>query len=175
MSTLTVKELSHPAGEVIKIAAGKTLDLNSQGNVTMPTGSVLQVVSVKYGTSVTVTSGTYQDSGLTLSITPTSTNSKIMVLANVDVRTYDSAFNARADVNLVRGSTTLNNTFLGLYVNAGTDNNFYAKQDFMHLDSPATTSSTTYKVQGKVSGADTIRFNDDASTFSTITLMEIQG
>ena len=45
MSTLSIKELSHPSGEVIKIAAGKTLDLNSQGSVTMPTGSVLQVVN----------------------------------------------------------------------------------------------------------------------------------
>ena len=43
MSTLELKELSHPAGEVIKIAAGKTLDLKTQGSVTMPTGSVLQV------------------------------------------------------------------------------------------------------------------------------------
>ncbi len=43
MSTLELKELSHPAGEVIKIASGKTLDLKSQGTTTLPTGSVLQV------------------------------------------------------------------------------------------------------------------------------------
>lgn len=36
MSTLELKELSHPAGEVLKIAAGKTLDLNSQGTVILP-------------------------------------------------------------------------------------------------------------------------------------------
>ena len=45
MSTLELKELSHPSGEVIKIASGKTLDLKSQGSVTMPSGSVLQVVN----------------------------------------------------------------------------------------------------------------------------------
>jgi len=44
MSTLTLKELSAPAGEVIKIAAGKTLDLHSQGTTKMPAGSVIQVV-----------------------------------------------------------------------------------------------------------------------------------
>ena len=38
MSTLELKELSHPSGEVIKIASGKTLDLKSQGSVTMPSG-----------------------------------------------------------------------------------------------------------------------------------------
>jgi len=46
MSTLELKELSHPSGEVIKIASGKTLDLNSQGSVTMPSGSVIQVATV---------------------------------------------------------------------------------------------------------------------------------
>ena len=52
MSTLEVKELSHPAGEVIKIAAGKTLDLKTQGSVTMPTGSVVQVVTHKTSSRV---------------------------------------------------------------------------------------------------------------------------
>jgi len=55
MSTLSIKELSHPAGEVIKIAAGKTLDLNSQGDVVMPTGSVLQVQTYELlGTTTTI-------------------------------------------------------------------------------------------------------------------------
>ena len=39
MSTLELKELSHPSGEVIKIASGKTLDLNSQGTLVLPTSS----------------------------------------------------------------------------------------------------------------------------------------
>ena len=43
MSTITVKELAAPTGYDLKIAAGETLDLKSQGTVTMPTGSVLQV------------------------------------------------------------------------------------------------------------------------------------
>ena len=53
MSTLEVKELSHPTGEVLKIAAGKTLDLKSQGTTTLPTGSVLQVVQVTGSTGST--------------------------------------------------------------------------------------------------------------------------
>ena len=63
MSTLVIKELSAPSGEVIKIAAGKTLDLNSQGTLVlptvphakMPTGSVLQVVQ---GTTTTLVEST---------------------------------------------------------------------------------------------------------------------
>jgi hypothetical protein len=81
MSTLELKELSHPAGEVIKIAAGKTLDLKSQGSVTMPTGSVLQVVNF-ISTAKTSQSASTTDtivSDITKSITPLAANSKFLV------------------------------------------------------------------------------------------------
>jgi len=81
MSTLTLKELSAPTGEVIKIAAGKTLDLKSQGSVTMPTGSVLQVVAVNpSGYASTVT---YSSTSLTpmaqITVTAKSANSKFLI------------------------------------------------------------------------------------------------
>ena len=81
MSTLSIKELSHPSGEVIKIAAGKTLDLNSQGSVTMPTGSVLQVVNFISTAKTSQTIGTSDTlvSDITKSITPLGDNSKFLV------------------------------------------------------------------------------------------------
>ena len=81
MSTLELKELSHPSGEVIKIASGKTLDLNSQGSVTMPTGSVLQVVNF-ISTAKTSQSSSQTDtivSDITKSITPLAANSKFLI------------------------------------------------------------------------------------------------
>jgi len=78
MSTLTLKELSAPTGEVIKIAAGKTLDLKSQGSVTMPTGSVLQVVSVQ-GALVSTVSVTSFTDVIKASITPKSSSSTITI------------------------------------------------------------------------------------------------
>ena len=57
MSVIEVKELSHPAGEVLKIAAGKTLDLHSQGSVTMPAGSVIQTQVRTIGPLVISTNG----------------------------------------------------------------------------------------------------------------------
>ena len=77
MSTLEVKELSHPAGEVIKIAAGKTLDLKTQGSVTMPTGSVLQVVSSIFTSAFSSSSTSYVDIGHSVDITPKSANSTL--------------------------------------------------------------------------------------------------
>jgi len=89
MSTLTLKELSAPAGEVIKIAAGKTLDLKSQGSVTMPTGSVLQVVYFQTGAVITGTTNTPHDDTIpqitegvefmTLAITPKSATSILAI------------------------------------------------------------------------------------------------
>ena len=91
MSTLTVKELSHPAGEVIKIAAGKTLDLKSQGTTTLPTGSVLQVKNVALRTLVSTSSSIPFDDTIpqitegaeafTLSITPSSASSTLKISA----------------------------------------------------------------------------------------------
>ena len=79
MSAIEVKELSHPAGEVLKIAAGKTLDLNSQGSVKMPAGSVLQVVSSVLTTNVSSTSESFQDIGLSVNITPKSSTSILYI------------------------------------------------------------------------------------------------
>ena len=81
MSTLELKELSAPAGEVIKIAAGKTLDLKSQGTTTLPTGSVLQVVSHLDTAQTTQTLSTSDTvvGNMEKAITPKGTNSKFLV------------------------------------------------------------------------------------------------
>ena len=92
MSTLVIKELSAPSGEVIKVAAGKTLDLKSQGTTTLPTGSVLQVVSATQDdtTAIVTTSSTYVTTGFNATITPSSTSSKIRI---------DASFMADAGTN----------------------------------------------------------------------------
>ena len=86
MSTLTLKELSAPTGEVIKIAAGKTLDLNSQGTLVLPTiphakmpsGSILQVVNVYSNNTVTSSSASRFILD-TLSVTPIGSGSKFAI------------------------------------------------------------------------------------------------
>ena len=78
MSTLSIKELSHPAGEVLKIAAGKTLDLNSQGSVTMPTGSVIQYATANI-TSPIVLAASTASVLVTINFTPKYSNSKLWV------------------------------------------------------------------------------------------------
>mgnify|MGYP003638468976 CR=1 FL=1 len=87
MSTLELKELSHPSGEVIKIAAGKTLDLKSQGTTTLPTGSVLQVVQHHTNSKLTVNSTTTKV--IETSLTTKMANSKILCTISVSFGNFD--------------------------------------------------------------------------------------
>ena len=178
MSTLELKELSHPAGEVIKIAAGKTLDLKTQGSVTMPTGSVLQVIHANKSGFVGTASDTMVDTGITANITPSSTSSKILVTVHAS-GPYKNATGIEGAMNMdiVRGSTTIHNFAISnLYTGTAMQNNGTPMSATM-LDSPSTTSATTYKVQFKRSsatGGPSVGINASGET-STITLMEIQG
>jgi hypothetical protein len=156
---------------------------------TMPAGSVLQVVSTtKTDTFSTGTSAAWVDiTGMSVSITPTSASNKILVIfsGNAAGTTGTSGWSAQ----LVRGSTAIcigDAAGSRLSVSTGgatTDSNWSLPASINYLDSPATTSSVTYKIQGRV-GAGSFYFNrsqndTDASGItraaSTITVMEIKG
>ena len=151
----------------------------------LPAGSVLQVVSVAT-TSVASTQGvTYVDSGLSATITPTSASSKILVLVTQSVYIYRTGANnqARAGIRLMRDSTAIltpsadGSGPINPYLEIGETNGIYFSYMYpiTYLDSPATTSATTYKTQGRIVTAtnnNTIVFQDGSGT-STITLLEI--
>ena len=173
MSTLELKELSHPSGEVIKIAAGKTLDLKSQGTTTLPTGSVLQVINVTFATLVNISVDTFSDTGMSLTITPTSATSKILLFAshNGIYRTGASYLGS----TLNRNSTQLIRFDGSAGYDVGSGSHYYTGSSVSYLDSPATTSATTYKTQFKSgNNADPVGINIDGAV-STLTAMEIQG
>ena len=139
----------------------------------MPTGSVLQVVNVAYGTQQSNTSSTYSDTGLTASITPKFSTSKILVLVSHSGCLSSGATNAIGNYRLFRNSTNI--IQFGAIGNSALDTNGLFGVSTSYLDSPATTSATTYKTQfsNKYSSG-TVYINAyDAS--STITLMEIAG
>ena len=169
MSTLEVKELSHPSGEGIKIAAGKTLDLKSQGTTTLPTGSVLQVVSETFGTEVSFTSGTYIDSGLSATITPSSSSNKILIIANMHGYINGTA---QIGMNIVRDSTQIEEASRML----GYDDNTSAMMTLIELHAPTTTNAVTYKVQVKrTAGTANCRINQQTGDGCKLILMEIAG
>jgi hypothetical protein len=142
-------------------------------------GSVLQVVNATYATSTTRSSSTFADTGLTASITPKFSTSKILVFVNMcgcGKRTNDTSL----QLKLLRNSTDI----LKIDENAGYTGSTLRTEigsvSTSFLDSPATTSSTTYKVQFASSANNaSVQINDyynsDGNTTSTITLMEVSA
>lgn len=177
--------------------SGTVLTTGSSGQVipkaALPTGSVLQVVQA-YITSVfsTTNNTAFVDiTGLSVSITPTSASSKILVMAMLTDCSTDSA-TGDGMFQVLRGSTAIGNANSGGTAPImGYTSTYLAASSlitdavvFNYLDSPATTSSTTYKVQCRLwsnngSGLDGTlyvgRRNNNSSFISpsSITLLEI--
>ena len=191
MSTLELKELSHPSGEVIKIASGKTLDLKSQGTTTLPTGSVLQVVSTTKTDVFNTTSTSFIDvTGLSASITPSSTSSKILVTVFFNLAISSGymamALLRRDSTAICLGDASASRQRATAIHKGITNNNVSEFLSVTFLDSPSTTSATVYKLQIKSenSGHNVYmgRTPEDANNAgygarypSTITVQEIQG
>lgn len=147
-------------------------------------GKVLQVVSATYSTSTTITTTTYTDTGLSLAITPTSATSKILVIANLYANTSraGTADGVGGAVRLLRDATVIyaasgTGNFNAIALSSTTAEAFDLSSviPVTYYDSPATTSSITYKVQARPylstsSGQFTAQ---NYSSISTITLLEI--
>ena len=160
----------------------------------LPSGSSGGIIQVKMGTFTdrfTTNSATMVDTGLSVSITPTRADSKILV--NVSLGSFANGTGLkRAFMNIVRDSTNVivGDADTGHEVTAAVNTRAsgYASGtqiplSFMVLDSPATTSSVTYKVQASI-GSDSgnvylnyAESNDQYSgnTASTIVVMEVSG
>jgi hypothetical protein len=172
-----------------------TLTTSSRGiaKASMPAGSVLQVVSTTKTDSFSTSATSMTDvTGLSVSITPTASTSKILVLLTLNLAGANG--NAGASYQLVRGSTAIAiGDVAGSRPQASgsiayiADANSSTALSGSFLDSPATTSSTTYKIQvvpGGAPGAGNAYVNRtqndtngtnfyNARTASTITVMEI--
>ena len=138
-------------------------------------GKVLQVVNATHSTSVNNATNTFADTGLTATITPSLATSKVLVLVNQAGlrKTADNVDNGVL-VNLLRASTQLVADFAGLAAYTATAlNNYVGSASISYLDSPNTTSATTYKTQFKnFVNANAVSVQVGPST-SSITLLEI--
>jgi hypothetical protein len=142
----------------------------------LPAGSVLQVVQATYGVKVDTTSSTFIDTGLTASITPSNTNSKILVIVSQSGVYHQGNADSGVSLRLVRSSTTI--ITFGEFIGYQLTNNLINMQSISYLDSPSTTSSVTYKTQfaNSVGGTGTAVVQERAgNSTSTIILMEIAG
>ena len=163
------------AGQVLTVNSGATAP---EWKTAAGGGKVLQVVEGTLTGNVLTTSASFVDTGLTVSITPSSATSKVYVMAvlsGAQKNTTNAGSGLKAQ--LVRDSTAI------LYV--GDRNGWNNTNSFQNvgsvvlnkLDSPATTSATTYKVQfaNFVSGqgAEINSYSSGDTCVSTIVVMEI--
>jgi hypothetical protein len=150
--------------------------LTNGTNTNFPAGSVLQVVNATYSTETSNSTSTYADTGLTASITPSSTSSKILVLVNqAGVGKNTGNISSAVNVKLLRNSTDICTFAVTIGYTQSNSYNLGFSSTTSYLDSPSTTSSVTYKTQfANGQNAASVRVQTDSST-STITLLEIKG
>ncbi len=136
-------------------------------------GSIIQVVQAAQTAQATSSSTTAVTTGLTASITPKFSTSKILVSANVQgIFKNNAAIGNGVILYLYR-----NGSSISLYANSvgytsAAATNYIGGNALLYLDSPATTSSTTYTIffSSTTTQLVTVQNNSD---YSTITLMEV--
>jgi hypothetical protein len=153
--------------DTIQTAAGGTptaADLGITG-----TGKVLQVVQGSGSSTTYINSTSMTDIGLDVTITPSSSSSKIALFVSASL-SQDDSNGSFAYARLVRGSSTeLMEAVVSQDPSTGQGKNSYSLQ---WLDSPNTTSATTYKVQGRT---DNVNSDFRPLASSSIIAFEIAG
>jgi len=136
-------------------------------------GSILQTVYGYTTTQVTNNTNTYADTGLTATITPSSTSNKILILASLNCCQKNNSTYLR--VRCLRGSTELAKIDDGSGYTDDSSNNIVGSICLSGQDSPNTTSATTYKLQfhsGANISATLVQVNQ---ALSSILLLEVAG
>jgi len=175
--TITIAAPAVSGTNTLTLPAATGTVLTSASNTNFPAGSVLQVVQGNLNASVSTSSTSFVTTGLAASITPSSSSNKVLVTVSVaDV--YTGAIGQSAYFTIYRNSTNIspasgtgqNQAFSLIWSNTSI---VQANATFSYLDSPATTSATTYTVYFTASaGTVTVAINNLAST---IILQEVKG
>ena len=142
--------------------SGTITGINASGGLSSPqSNTVLQVVQNEYSTQVSLSSTTYTDNGLTATITPKFSTSRILILISQNLYIYREFAFQYGNVRLLRNIPSTNTVVkdFAQVMNqtagnpAGGSYPYHDLQSVVglsYLDSPATTSTITYKMQHKV-------------------------
>jgi hypothetical protein len=185
-----------PDGSIVAGDLASSLDLTGK-TVTLPSGTggkVLQVVQAsKTNTTSTINQDSFTDLGLSASITPTSTSNKVLVLVSIGRVCCNTSSLRLCPFRILRDATgigigvvdgvKLRSNFV---ISDSPDNNYGQGGAYQYLDSPSTTSATTYKIQWTGQAGETWYLHrsssntDNTDTIHTrsashIILMEVAG
>ena len=180
--------ITFPAADTIKFSTGGVERMSITNSGVNATGHILQVVQTikkdQFTTASTVSSGGYVDiTGLSVSITPSSSSSKILLMSTI----YNSNSTAVNFFRILRGSTFIEQpsgtSASGANWNAHGfayfTGSFQDTTVINILDSPSTTSATTYKIQAACTSNEVTinKFYNSTNYYgiTTLTAMEVGG
>jgi hypothetical protein len=137
-----------------------------------PAGSIIQVVNSTYGSQVTNATNIFVDTGLGATITPKFATSKILVCVN-QAGVQKQTNNTWVNVQLYRGASAISFFALDGAFNGTTTLQNTGSYCVNYLDSPATTSATTYKTQFYSGSNNASAIVQVSGCVSSMTLLEI--
>jgi len=164
-------ETSSGSGTITLGQSGESLALGAS-NIS-GFGKVGQVVYNSSTTEVTTSSSTFVTTNFSLSITPTSTSSKILILLNPHLRLYNSSgADAHGEYKIDNGTSALYTNQLRIYDYGNSGSLININPNIVYYDSPASTSQQTYTLFIRLIAGTNIQFCQ-SSLISTGTAMEV--
>lgn len=174
----------------ITVSTETAAKLSVTNNLTVPNGSaatdaaafgqlkVVQIVHFVSSTTFSTTSSAFQSTNLTNAITPTSSSNKVLVLASCSYTLESTNLGAQGRLTLFRGTINVGNGVNGMKVNFNTISSITQDTggdgDIIFMDTPATTSATTYTVKiASDGGAATTMYYPRSAVPCTLVLMEV--
>ena len=165
--------MATPTALPTSFVAGQILTAGDQ-NLLRGAFRVLQVVSGVLTSAVTTSSATLATTGLTATITPQYTTSKILVLANIS-SCKTAATITGIELAFFRGASNVQTIEKNLGYNTSSTTNIINASGML-FDSPATIAATTYTLYfARSTGTGVVEVNNGSNTTSTITLLEISA
>ena len=153
-----------------------------------PPGTIIQTVFGTTSAEVQSTTTSYAAIGLNATITPNRSDSKILILASIQLRIFTDTNDNGASIGIRKTISGTQTNILtrsqGYEVGYTTRNDFNSSPSISHrvplyhLDSPATTAAITYDIIGRsrsAAGNNKVEFQDDDEFGSEIILMEVAG
>ena len=158
-------------GQVLTVNSGATAP---QWSTPASGGKVLQVVTASYSTLTSTTSTSSVDTGITATITPSAASSKVLIFYSFNLMRQNSTdADSACYFSLVRTATTIGGELTIENYQQANNSQLIAPVTYHYLDSPSTTSATTYKVQFRSNSSLITTTVQVSSRPSQITLMEI--
>jgi hypothetical protein len=165
-------------GSNVSLAGTNVFTSGKLVTAAQPIGAILQVIQISLSGSAvwSTTSTTPSDIGLSATITPTSASSKILVIVQLSQVNTNGGNGTGSGFKIVKnGVDLIQFESAASYSTAtGESDSYVAGAGTSYLDSPASTSALTYKIQGwRTNGSNTCRLHPAGPGNSGITLMEI--